>query len=181
MAKVRGVGLAALILVFWGAAYLVYAGNVGRDVAASHYPLPVSTLPTLESQQSKTSTKDSLPSFPNTPYLINFWASWCVTCQTENKFLHSISDDVPVVGIALRDSPESAQKWLEKFGSPFSLSLIDTDGAYAELLGVQGAPETFLVDGDGHVRFHYQGLLQETVWDQRVEPLLESLRASHEH
>ena len=184
MAKVTGFGLATLIIVLWGAAYFVYAGNMGGDVAASDYPLPASDLPTLESQQSEpalNANASNQPSFPDTPFLLNFWASWCVTCQTENKFLHAISGEVPIVGIALKDSPESAARWLEKFGSPFDLSLIDAEGHYAEELGVQGAPETFLVDGHGNVRFHYQGLLQETVWEQRVQPLLDSLRASSGH
>ena len=184
MAKVTGVGLATLIIVLWGAAYLVYAGNMGGDVAASDYPLPASDLPLLESQQSEPASNpnsSSQPSIPDTPFLLNFWASWCVTCQTENKFLHAISDDVPIIGIALKDSPESAARWLETFGSPYELSLIDADGRYAEELGVQGAPETFLVDRHGNVRFHYQGLLQETVWEQRVEPLLNSLRAVDDH
>jgi len=181
MAKVTGVVLATLIIVLWGAAYLVYAGNMGGDVAASDYPLPASDLPILESEPGLNTGANNQLSFPDTPFLLNFWASWCVTCHTENKFLHAISGEVPIVGIALKDSPESATRWLEKFGSPFDLSLIDTEGHYAEELGVQGAPETSLVDGHGNVRFHYQGLLQETVWEQRVQPLLDSLRASSDH
>ncbi|MEL0153469.1 MAG: DsbE family thiol:disulfide interchange protein, partial [Halieaceae bacterium] len=83
---------------------------------------------------------------------------------------------VPIVGVALKDAPDAATRWLREFGSPYQLSYIDADGHYAEQLGVQGAPETFLIDGDGNVRFHYQGLLQETVWRERVMPILLGLR-----
>ena len=80
------------------------------------------------------------------------------------------------MGVALKDAPESASRWLNDFGSPYTLSYIDEEGQYAEQLGVQGAPETFLIDGEGNVRFHYQGLMQDTVWRQRVMPILNGLR-----
>ena len=113
MAKVTGFGLATLIIVLWGAAYFVYAGNMGGDVAASDYPLPASDLPTLESQQSEpalNANASNQPSFPDTPFLLNFWASWCVTCQTENKFLHAISGEVPIVGICLLYTSDAADE-----------------------------------------------------------------------
>jgi cytochrome c biogenesis protein CcmG/thiol:disulfide interchange protein DsbE len=182
MAKATGFGVILATVILWGAASALYDGARAGDVAMSQYPLPRSDLPLLnvstavsaDSKNDPTLNPDSIAS--GEPYLLNFWASWCVTCQAESRFLRMISDEVPIVGVALKDAPDAATRWLREFGSPYQFSYIDADGHYAEQLGVQGAPETFLIDGDGNVRFHYQGLLQETVWRERVMPILLGLR-----
>ncbi len=155
----------------WAVAGWVYIGSTRSDIATVEYPLPPIALEALDAQ-----TPSDLEGLAGKPFIVNFWASWCVTCQTESPFLHALAGDgVPLVGIALKDSPTDAKRWLATFGSPYAMSFQDPDGTYAETLGVQGAPETFVVDGDGNIRFHYQGLLQETVWRKRIEPLLKSL------
>ena len=178
MARTTALGVSLLTIFMWTAASLVYSNVSTSDVAMSKYPLPPVDLPTVtptaDTSISTETTKP--PTGTGEPYLLNFWASWCVTCQAESRFLHGIADDVPIVGVALKDAPESAIRWLNDFGSPYTLSYIDEEGQYAEQLGVQGAPETFLIDGEGNVRFHYQGLMQDTVWRQRVMPILNGLR-----
>ena len=182
MAKATGFGVILATVLLWGAASVLYDSGRTGDVAMSQYPLPQSDLPLLDTSAA-TAVKGAndqrlSPGIvaSGEPYLLNFWASWCVTCQAESRFLRMISDEIPIIGVALKDAPESATRWLREFGSPYQFSYIDADGHYAELLGVQGAPETFLIDGDGKVRFHYQGLLQETVWRERVMPILQGLR-----
>jgi len=161
-------------LVLWAASAMSYLGQFSGDVAATRYPLP-----NHELQQLGENNNAHLSDLTGQPYLMNFWASWCVTCQAENKFLKELSrQGIPLAGIALKDNPDDAERWLTRFGSPFSVSLQDPTGEYAEKLGVQGAPETFVIDGEGHVRFHYQGLIQPEVWQQRLKPLLEELRVS---
>lgn len=156
----------------WSGALWLYFGAAYSDLSGTKFPLPDQPLEVLGSSESV-----ELGSLQGEPYLINFWASWCVTCQTENKFLHEIaSENIRLVGIALKDDPISAEGWLQQFGSPFQLSLVDSSGSYGERLGVQGAPETFLVDRDGNVRFHYQGLIQPEVWQSRIRPLYLQLR-----
>jgi len=182
MEKATGFGVILATVLLWGTASALYDSSRTGDVAMSHYPLPRSDLPLLDG--SATAAVKSINNrrlrpgavASGEPYLLNFWASWCVTCQAESRFLRMISDEVPIVGVALKDAPDAAARWLREFGSPYQFSYIDADGYYAEQLGVQGAPETFLIDGDGNVRFHYQGLLQETVWRERVTPILQGLR-----
>jgi len=166
--------LGLLCLVLWTASGMSHLGQFSGDVAATKYPLPNGGLQRLgENNNAK------LSDLAGQPYLLNFWASWCLTCQAENKFLKELSrQGIPLAGIALKDNPDDAERWLTRFGSPFSVSLQDPTGEYAEKLGVQGAPETFVIDGEGHVRFHYQGLIQPEVWQQRLKPLLEELRVS---
>lgn len=183
MAKTTGFGVILATLVLWGVASMVHNRTSTSDVAMSHYPLPKPDLPLLEAYggapaSSRTNTRKLSPASlaSGEPYLLNFWASWCVTCQAESRFLSMISDEIPIIGVALKDAPGSANRWLREFGSPYQFTYVDTEGHYAEQLGVQGAPETFLIDGDGNVRFHYQGLLQETVWRERVMPILAGLQ-----
>jgi len=178
MARATAFGVSLLTIFMWTAASVVYSNVSTGDVAMSKYPLPPVDLPTLApiSDPSVDARTTKQPAEIGEPYLLNFWASWCVTCQAESRFLHGIIDDVPIVGVALKDAPESASRWLNDFGSPYTLSYIDEEGQYAEQLGVQGAPETFLIDGEGNVRFHYQGLMQDTVWRERVMPILIGLR-----
>lgn len=179
MRKVTVPILALMVTGFWGGAAYLYLKALGGDIAASNYKLPAPVLPALNDSHEPDEILVT-EQLAGTPFLLNFWASWCVTCQAENQFLRNIEGELPIVGIALKDTQESASSWLMKFGSPYQVNLLDADGSYAELLGVQGAPETFLVDGNGNVRFHYQGLLQETVWQSRVKPLLRRLRDAHE-
>ena len=178
MARTTALGVSLLTIFLWAAASVVYSNIITSDVAMSKYPLPPVDLPTLTPTADASASTNAIQQITETgePYLLNFWASWCVTCQAESRFLHGIADDVPIVGVALKDAPESASRWLNDFGSPYTLSYIDEEGKYAEQLGVQGAPETFLIDGEGNVRFHYQGLMQDTVWRQRVMPILNGLK-----
>ena len=162
--------------VFWAAAGYAYLNGAKGDIAATLYPLPPLTIEKLGSTEGP-----ELNSLAGKPYFINFWASWCVTCQAENIILHSLAQQgIPLVGIALKDSEASALQWLKSYGSPYIINLQDPDGVYAEAMGFQGAPETFLIDGDGNVRFHYQGLLQEAVWENRIKTILDSLSVRNE-
>lgn len=170
--------LTFMVAGFWGWAAFLYLNALGGDIAASNYKLPAPLLPALNNSD-KPEQISILEGLAGQPFLLNFWASWCVTCQAENQFLRNIEGELPIVGIALKDTKENASNWLARFGSPYQTNLLDAEGAYAEILGVQGAPETFLIDGNGNVRFHYQGLLQETVWQTRVKPLLNRLRGTN--
>ncbi len=171
---IRTTLLLLVALVLWTAAGVSQSGYFSGDIAAIKHPLPTLQLLPLEDTHS-----GSLEDLAGQPFLLNFWASWCVTCQEENKFLNLLSrEGIPLAGVALKDSSDDAKRWLNRFGSPFTVSLEDPNGEYAARLGVQGAPETFIIDSEGHVRFHYQGLIQPEVWQQRLKPLLDELQQS---
>jgi len=155
---------------------MAYFSDSNTDLSFTRHALPPLTLPSLASH-----SKAPLENLKGRPFILNFWGSWCVTCRTENPFLSALAfEGVTLVGVALKDTQESASQWLDEFGSPYTAVYLDTDGTYGEILGVQGAPETFVIDGEGNIRFHYQGLMQEPVWQNRVEPLWNSLKLRHE-
>ncbi len=144
---------------------------LSEDGATTRHPLPAVVLGGLENASQPHQIADL-----RGPLLLNFWASWCVTCQAENKILKSLRDDgINIVGVSFRDRPEDAQQWLKTHGSPYQQVLIDSEGVLAGKLGVKGAPETFLIDSEGNVRFHYQGLIQHRVWEERIQPIYERL------
>ena len=111
------------------------------------------------------------------PYLLNVWGSWCAACRDEHPVLTKFAETrrVRVVGYNWKDEPADALRWLEQFGNPFFVVLADQEGRYALDWGVAGAPETFLVDGSGIVRWKHTGPLTDEVVATRLLPALEQV------
>ncbi len=80
--------------------------------------------------------------------VINIWASWCLPCRNEHKYLINLSliNNVNVIGINYKDSINNAKNFLEELGNPYSQILIDPDGTKSIELGAYGVPETFLLN-----------------------------------
>lgn len=106
------------------------------------------------------------------PVLLNVWATWCPTCRAEHQYLNQLSaQGVRVVGLNYKDDRQKAIVWLKELGNPYSLSLFDGDGMLGLDLGVYGAPETFLIDGKGIIRYRHAGDLNARVWESEIKPL----------
>ena len=104
--------------------------------------------------------------------LLNVWATWCPTCRAEHQYLNQLSaQGVRVVGLNYKDDRQKAIVWLKELGNPYSLSLFDGDGMLGLDLGVYGAPETFLIDGKGIIRYRHAGDLNARVWESEIKPL----------
>lgn len=112
------------------------------------------------------------------PMLLNIFASWCASCPQEHPVLTRIaSEGVPVLGVAWKDKPADSRAWLERFGNPFAKVAADEDGRAAIDLGVTGAPETFIVDARGRVRYKQIGPISNEKWENEIRPLIKKLRA----
>ena len=108
------------------------------------------------------------------PLLLNVWATWCPTCRAEHRYLNQLSaQGIRVVGLNYKDDRLKAIDWLKTLGNPYALSLFDGDGMLGLDLGVYGAPETFLIDGQGIIRYRHAGDLNDRVWDREFRPLWE--------
>ncbi|QFU76084.1 DsbE family thiol:disulfide interchange protein [Halioglobus maricola] len=108
--------------------------------------------------------------------LFNVWATWCVSCRVEHPYLNKLSEaGVPIYGINYKDDDAAAVQWLEKLGDPYVLSIADRDGDLGLDLGVYGAPETYLVDAQGVVRYRHAGVVDERVWTTILEPIYREL------
>lgn len=106
------------------------------------------------------------------PLLLNVWATWCPTCRAEHQYLNTLAvQGVRVVGLNYKDNRQKAINWLNDLGNPYTLSLYDGNGMLGLDLGVYGAPETFLIDGNGIIRYRHAGDLNAQVWARELKPL----------
>lgn len=115
-------------------------------------PFPDIDLPTLN--------QDARATLPEGVKVINFFASWCVPCRIEHPDLLALQEEgVEMFGIAWKDSPNAARDYLEEFGDPFVKTGLDQEGRLGDQLGVEGAPETFVLDAENRIIFHWEGPL----------------------
>jgi cytochrome c biogenesis protein CcmG/thiol:disulfide interchange protein DsbE len=113
-------------------------------------------------------------------WLLNVWASWCVTCRDEHPLLleYARSKAVPIYGLNYKDKREDALSWLGDLGDPYVLSVSDLDGRVGIDYGVYGAPETYLIDRNGVIRFKQVGPVTPDIWQKTIIPLVEDLNRS---
>ena len=113
-------------------------------------------------------------------YMLNVWGTWCYACRQEHEALLDIARQhvLPIVGLDYMDQREKAQQWLTQLGNPYSAVAFDTDGRTAIDWGVYGAPETFLVDGQGRVIYKFISPITPEVWQHDFLPRIEAARRS---
>ena len=108
--------------------------------------------------------------------VLNVWASWCITCRVEHPYLMYLNKQgIPILGLNYKDEKEDAINWLKKYGDPYKDNIHDYKGSLALDLGVTGAPETFLII-NGQVVAHYQGEVNETIWNDVFLPIIDEKR-----
>lgn len=135
-------------------------------------PLPEFSLPSLEAPE-RTVTQEALA---GRPALLNVWGSWCAQCGTEHDFLMQLArEGVPIVGLNWNDRRDSARSWLARLGDPYVVTAVDVEGRVAIDLGVYGAPETFLVDGNGTIIHKHIGPLSRSIWERDFVPRISQL------
>ncbi len=111
--------------------------------------------------------------------LVNVFASWCPPCRIEHPILMRLSreGDVPIYGINYKDRAEDARRWLGDLGNPYRAIGWDFENRVAVDWGVYGAPETFVVDKSGTIRYRHVGAITPDVLDNRLLPLVRELRS----
>lgn len=108
--------------------------------------------------------------------LFNVWATWCISCRIEHPYLQKLADEgVAIYGINYKDEALPALRWLAELGNPYRLNISDTEGLLGLDLGVFGAPETYLVDAQGMVRYRHVGVVDERIWQTVLRPLYQQL------
>lgn len=168
-----------LPLLLLGSLVLVFGKGLTRDpkILPSMLidkPLPEFARPGVRPGEPGFATAN----FKGEPKLLNIWASWCVSCKVEHPVLMALkSEGVPIYGLAWKDAPTDAAGVLAEQGDPYVATALDQEGRVAIDLGVTGAPETFIVDSRGRVRYKQVGPITREVWDQQLKPLLDKLKA----
>ena len=140
------------------------------DKPAPHFSLPVLTEP---------SRKFSPEDLQGRVWMLNVWASWCVSCRSEHPVLNDFARKNPViiVGLNYKDEPEAAKQWLAQLGNPYQVSVMDMEGRTGIDYGVYGVPETFVIDKKGIVRYKFTGPVSMKDVEQTLLPLINKLRA----
>jgi len=109
--------------------------------------------------------------------LVNVFGSWCVACDLEHPTLRRLAaaNEITMLGIDWRDTMEKGKRWLERGGNPYDRVAFDADSVLAISLGVTGAPESFLVDKKGRIRYKYVGPISDKIWRQEIKPIVLAL------
>ena len=139
-------------------------------------PVPPFALAPLEGRDRGFASED----LPGEVSLVNVFGSWCVACRIEHPLLMRLSEEgvVPIHGIDWREPDRHAgPAWLARFGDPYTLVGDDPDSRAAIAFGVTGAPETFVVDGRGVIRYKQTGPITPDIWEQTLWPIVQQLRA----
>jgi cytochrome c biogenesis protein CcmG, thiol:disulfide interchange protein DsbE len=106
------------------------------------------------------------------PKLLNIWASWCVPCIAEAPHLERLKQEgVEIIGIAVRDRPEAVAGFLSRYGNPYTRIGADDISELMLEIGASGVPETYVIDGEGNIRYQHIGDVREN----HIEMLLEKL------
>lgn len=166
-----------------GAVFLVLCGffvaGLYRDPTLVPSPLigkpaPAFSLPKVENIAETVALDD----YKGQVFVLNVWGTWCVACRQEHEMLLEIerSGVVPLVGLNWKDDLVQAQAWLAQLGNPYTASAFDEEGRVGIDFGVYGAPETFLVDGNGRVIFKFISPMTREVWEKEFLPRIQAAR-----
>jgi len=174
MAKISPLMLAPP-LVFAGLAALFFVG-VNREnpdelpSTRIGKPAPAVTLDVLAGEPLLTDAVLREPGIK----MVNFWGTWCVACRAEHPTLLWINDnlDIPLHGVNFDDETARAELYLAEEGNPFTAQGDDTQSKTKIDWGVYGAPETFIVDGEGTVLMRYAGPITSRVLNETILPFI---------
>ena len=171
----------APVLVFTVVAvYFLWGLDPNRDPRAVpsvmiDKPVPEFALPAIEGMDGPGLTSGDLKTGEVT--LVNFFASWCLPCRVEHKYLIELAekDGVRIAGVNYKNDPRDARAFLAEFRSPYWLIGADADGRVGIDWGVYGLPETFVVDGTGRIRYRHVGAVDAHAMNAIIRPLIKEL------
>ncbi len=113
-------------------------------------------------------------------WLLNVWASWCVSCRQEHPVFMQLArmGEVPIYGLNYKDERQDAIKWLDDFGNPYTISGHDYKGRVGVDYGVYGVPETYVIDKQGVIRHKHTGPVSAQALRETILPLVRELKKS---
>jgi cytochrome c biogenesis protein CcmG, thiol:disulfide interchange protein DsbE len=135
---------------------------------------PPFSLPVLQTPAKTVSNTD----LKGQVWMLNVWASWCVSCREEHPVLVELAkrNIVPIIGLNYKDQSDDARAWLKQFGNPYVMSLVDAKGNIGIDYGVYGVPETYLIDRDGVIRYKKIGPVTPDTVREKILPLVKQLK-----
>ena len=147
----------ALFLLFCGVAAYQLTQPKDEFIASTMIgqPLPEFDLRTASADRPGLGTRDLRDGKPR---LLNIWASWCIPCISEAPHLETLRrQGADIVAVAIRDRPEDVARFLANYGNPYSRIGADDLSELQLAIGSSGVPETFVIDGQGTIRYQHIG------------------------
>jgi len=137
-------------------------------------PMPPFELPSLTEPERKLSAAD----LKGEVALVNVWATWCPTCKEEHSFLNQLAQQgITIYGINYKDEPVKATAWLQRYLNPYREVILDQEGRLGLDLGVYGAPETYVIDAQGTIRYRHVGAVDAKVW-KSLEAIMQQVQGA---
>jgi cytochrome c biogenesis protein CcmG/thiol:disulfide interchange protein DsbE len=148
--------------------HLIASPLLNKPVPAFTFPRALKTIPSFTAQDLQQQVS-----------IVNFFASWCLACQTEQALFKKIAkaENIAVYGVDYKDTPEKLSLWLQKHGNPFTAIGADAAGRSAIDWGVYGVPETFIIDRHGIILYKHVGAVTEDVYQTIFKPILEQAQS----
>jgi len=139
-------------------------------------PAPAFQLARLDSPETRFGNED----MRGEVWLLNVWASWCVSCRQEHPHLVDLARNggVSVIGLNYKDERQAALGWLRDQGDPYLATVTDPDGRIGIEYGVYGTPETFLIDRDGIIRYKHVGPINRDTVQRVLMPMIVELSSA---
>ena len=149
-----------------------------RDVPSPliNKPAPAFKVPHWESPETHFSPEE----MKGKVWILNVWASWCVSCREEHPVLMELAraNIVPVVGLDYKDQRKDGLNLLKRSGNPYSVVAFDADGRVGIDYGVYGVPESYLIDKQGMIRYKHTGPISMEALQKTILPLVQELKKS---
>ena len=164
--------------VIFVALIVFFAIGLNRDPHEIPSPLINQPAPAFSLQQLQAPAKQFSPAdMRGQVWLLNVWASWCVSCRDEHPILVDLAkrNFLPIVGLNYKDKSADALQWLMRFGNPYVLSVTDFDGRVGIDYGVYGVPETYVIDKQGVIRMKHIGPVTPQVLQDKILPRVQEL------
>lgn len=178
--KRRWLGAMVPLAIFLPLAVALYAGFSLRDPHLLPSALLDKPFPQFDLPRLAVAERVDRAALVGEPRLVNVWATWCPTCLAEHGELLRIraQTGLSIVGINYKDERQAALEWLARHGNPYDFTIVDQHGDLGVDLGVYGAPETFLIDAAGIIRYKHVGAVDGDVWRAAIEPAWRALQES---
>jgi cytochrome c biogenesis protein CcmG/thiol:disulfide interchange protein DsbE len=164
--------LLALVIVVAVGAFLLSRGGERETFTAGMIGRPA---PSYALERLGGGEPVGSETFRGRAHLVNLFASWCTPCRAEHPQLMALrARGVEIVGVAYKDEPEDAARFIAELGDPFSVIGMDPEGRLGLEFGATGAPETYVIGADGVVRAVFRGALTPEVVEREILPALEA-------
>lgn len=165
-------GIFLVIAVFLGIGLTLDSSKVPSPLIGK--PVPDFSMPSVHAPERTVTPAD----FRGQPWLLNVWATWCVSCRAEHAVLVEAAEShgARIVGLDYKDERPAAIEWLRDLGDPYVVSAFDPKGRVGLDLGVYGVPETYVIDSDGIIRHKHIGPLTRRQLREQILPMLAELQ-----